>query len=246
MESKVTDCCSGFQHVKIYPNWNCCKLVSLVLHLRSPILEHTKQLILVYHISSSPYPLNLVIGNSIFRWFHKRRIVRGLAINIRWSRFSGTIGIGLLSCLVVGVLGIKGDTAWWWGMDIMLEEYKFMLNCMCEKQNGRTVLSLFKIHFDIILKTQSVPPGSIWHPPFINVSNNNSICLLEVPQSAENTSQSKTSQSNNRNQNTSQSNRRHVHSVDFHLNKRTKISRESLTMGQRPTPMRRVQVRRRW
>jgi hypothetical protein len=79
-------------------------------------INFTRTLLLLYLIRTNGFISHLVIRNSIFRWFHESGIVCRLAIDIRWSRFSGTIGIGLLGCLVVGVLGIKGDTV---GMNIV-------------------------------------------------------------------------------------------------------------------------------
>ena len=51
----------------------------------------------------------LVIRDGIFRRGLPGRVIGRLAVNVRWSRLLGTVVSGLLGCLVVCMLGIKGD-----------------------------------------------------------------------------------------------------------------------------------------
>jgi hypothetical protein len=55
--------------------------------------------------------LDLIARDGVFRWLLESWVVRGLAINIRRSRFPGAIGISLFRGLVVGMFGIKRQTA---------------------------------------------------------------------------------------------------------------------------------------
>ena len=52
---------------------------------------------------------NLVSNNGVFRGALPGRVIGRLAVDVRWSRLLGTVVSGLLGCLVVGMLGIKGD-----------------------------------------------------------------------------------------------------------------------------------------
>ena len=56
--------------------------------------------------------LRLVFRDCEFRWFLPRRVVCWFAVDIRRSRFSGAVMVGLFSSLVVGMFGIKGDTVY--------------------------------------------------------------------------------------------------------------------------------------
>ena len=51
----------------------------------------------------------LVVRDGIFRGAIPGRVIGRLAVDVRWSRLLGTVVCGLLGCLVVGMLGIKGD-----------------------------------------------------------------------------------------------------------------------------------------
>ena len=51
----------------------------------------------------------LVVRDGIFRRALPGRVIGGLAVDVRWSRLLGTVVSSLLGCLVVGMLGIKGD-----------------------------------------------------------------------------------------------------------------------------------------
>ncbi len=51
----------------------------------------------------------LVVRDGVFRGALPGRVNDRLAVNVRWSRLLGTVLSGLLGCLVVYMLGIKGD-----------------------------------------------------------------------------------------------------------------------------------------
>ena len=75
-----------------------------------------------HHLGITPMVLNekrrhgfssvlyLVVRDGVFGWLDECGVARRLAINIRRSRFPGAVGIGLFCSLIVGMLGIKGDT----------------------------------------------------------------------------------------------------------------------------------------
>lgn len=60
-------------------------------------------------IKNTTFVIYLISNNGVFRGALPGRVIGRLAVDVRWSRLLGTVVCCLLGCLVIGVLGIKGD-----------------------------------------------------------------------------------------------------------------------------------------